>query len=59
MRKKIENGQLAVVLDLITAKFVLSYLCGRHYILFYIHGPAILHLFSVKYHKILKIQNGH
>ena len=30
-----------------------------HNILFYIHGPAILHLFELhKYHKITKIQNG-
>ena len=26
-----------------TVKFVMGYPCVRHYILFYIHGPAILH----------------
>ena len=31
----------------------MDYLCD----IFYIHGIAILHFF--KYHKILKIQNGH
>ena len=30
------------------------------YPLFFIHGPAILHFFELrKYHKIIKIQNGH
>ena len=33
----------------------MGYPCVRHYILFYIHGPAILHFF--KYYKIIKIQN--
>ena len=33
------------VLDFIPAKFVTGYPCERHYILFYIHGPAILHYF--------------
>ena len=47
-------------LDFITAKFVMGSPCVRHYILFYIHGPAILHFFELsKYHKIIKIQNGH
>ena len=47
MRKKKLNGGLAAILDFrpITAKFVTSYPCVRHYILFYIHGPAILHFF--------------
>ena len=31
----------------ITATFVMGYPCVRHYILFYIHGPAVL-LFLVK-----------
>ena len=44
----------------VSAKFVMGYPCVRHYILFYIHGPAILHFFySSKYHKIIKIQNSH
>ena len=60
MRKKNYNGQQAAILDFITAKFVMGYPCVRHHILFYIHGPAILHFFGVsKYHKIIKIQNGH
>ena len=38
----------------------MGYPCVRHYILFYIHGSAILHLFELsKYHKITKIQKGH
>ena len=38
----------------------MGYPCARHYVLFYIHGPAILHFFELhKYHKIIKIQNGH
>ena len=36
------NGRLAAILDFIGAKFVMGYPCVRHYILFYIHGPAIL-----------------
>ena len=35
------------------------YPCVRHYILFYIHGPAILHFQLRKYHEIIKIQNVH
>ena len=27
-------------------KFVMGYPCARHYILFYIHGPVILHFLS-------------
>ena len=56
MRKKL-NGRLAAILDFISAKFVMGYPCMRHYILFYIYGPAILHFFELhKYHKIIKIQ---
>ena len=29
-----------------TAKFVMGYPCVKHYILFFIHGPAILLFFS-------------
>ena len=37
----------------------MGYPCVRHYILFYLHDPAILHIFELsKYHKIIKIQNG-
>ena len=57
MRKKI--GRLAAILDFISAKFVMGYLCARHNSLFYIYGPAILHFSELgKYHKISKIQNG-
>ena len=56
--KNKSNGRLAAILDFITAGFVMDYSCVRHYILFYIHGPAILHL--GKYHKIIKMApNGH
>ena len=40
-------------------KICLGYPCAKHYILFYLHGPAILLFFLVKYHKINQIQNGH
>ena len=43
--KKNLNGPLADILYFITAKFVMGYPCVRHYILFYVHGPAILHFF--------------
>ena len=47
------------ILDSISAKFVIGYYCVRPYILFYIHGAAILHFFELrKYHKIKQIQNG-
>ena len=36
------------MLDFISAKFVMGYPCVRPYILFYIHGPAILHFFVKK-----------
>ena len=39
------NGRLPTILDFITAKFVMDYPCVRHYILFYIHGPAIFIFF--------------
>ena len=56
--KKNVNGRLAAILDFITAKFVMGYPCVRHYIFFYINGPAILLFFELsKYHKIIK--NGH
>ena len=38
----------------------MGYPCVRHYILLYIHGPAILHFFELlKYHKITKTLNGY
>ena len=39
-KKTIKMGDF---LDFISAKFVMDYSCVRPYILFYIHGPAILH----------------
>ena len=32
----------------IIAKFDMGYLCVRPYILFYIHGPAIMHFFALR-----------
>ena len=46
MKKKFK-WPLAAILDFISAKSVMGYPCMRHYILFYIHGPAILHFFLV------------
>ena len=40
------NDRLAAILDFKTVKFVMGYHCVRHYILFYVRGPAILHFFS-------------
>ena len=40
--RKIKLKIIKIILDFITAKFVMGYSCVRHYILFYIHGPAIL-----------------
>ena len=51
--KKNLNGRLAAILDFISAKFVMGYPRVRHYILFYIHGPAILHFFF-ELHKYYK-----
>ena len=45
-KKNIKNGRLAAILDFISVKFVMNYPCVRPYILFYIHGPAILHFLS-------------
>ena len=43
----------------IIANFVMGYHCVRPSILFYIHGPANLHVLeALKYHKITQIQNG-
>ena len=60
MRKKKLNGRLAAILDLISAKFVTGYPCVRHYIFFYIHGPAILHFFSItvefRYNALVGVQ---
>ena len=55
--KKKLNGLLAALLDFISARFVMGYSCVRHYILFYIHGPAILLFFSyIKITQLLKFK---
>ena len=40
--------------DFISAKFIMDFPCVRPYILFYIHGPAILHFF--RYVNITKLK---
>ena len=54
-----KNGRQSVILDFISAKFVMSYPCVRPYILLYNHGLAIFGIvFELrKYHKITQIQN--
>ena len=44
--KNKKNGRLAAILAFFVVKFVMGYLCVRHYILFYINGPVILHFLS-------------
>ena len=57
--QKIKNGRLAAILDFISAKFVIGYPYVRPYILFYIHGPAILHFLSYRYiTKLFKFETG-
>ena len=48
------------ILGFISVKIVISYPCVRPYILFYMHGPAYLHLFFElhKYPKITQFQKG-
>ena len=45
--KENSNGRLDVILDFISAKFLMGYSCVRNYILIYIHGPAILHFLEL------------
>ena len=53
-KKTIKNERLVAILDFI--KFVMDCPCVRPYIMFYIHGPAILHFFVLReYHKITQI----
>ena len=40
-KKTIKNCRLAAILNFISAKFVMDYLCVRPYTMFYIHGPVI------------------
>ena len=41
-----KNGRLAAILEFFWVNFVMDYPCVRNYILFYIHGPVILHFLS-------------
>ena len=54
MRNTIKDGRLVAILDFISAKFVMGYPCLRPYILFHIHGLAIL-LFFFSYVNITKL----
>ena len=42
MSKKKLNDRQSAILDYISAKFIMGYPCVSPYILFYMHGPAIL-----------------
>ena len=42
MRKTIKNDRQSAILKFISAKCVMGYPCVSPYILFYMHGPAIL-----------------
>ena len=48
--KEKKQLEMAASLDNISVKFVIGDICVRPYILFYIHGPAVLHCFN---HKII------
>ena len=41
-KKTIKSDRQLDILDLISAKFVMSYFCVSPHILFYMHGPAFL-----------------
>ena len=41
-----ENKIIIIIKKKFSVKFVMGYPCVRHYILFYIHGPVILHFLS-------------
>ena len=49
------NKKIIKKMGFFGVKFVMGYPCVRHYILFYIHGPVILHFELIKYYKI---ENG-
>ena len=51
--KKKFNRRLVAILDFISAKYLMGYHCVRPYILFYIHGPVILHFFELRRYKKL------
>ena len=40
--KTIKNDRQSAILDFISANFIMDYPCVSPYILFYMHGPAIL-----------------
>ena len=46
-KKTIKNDRQSAILDFIFAKFVMGYPCVSRYILFHMHGPAILLCFWV------------
>ena len=41
-KKTIKSDRQSSILDFISAKFIMGYPCVSPYILFYMHGPAIL-----------------
>ena len=41
-KQTIKNDSQSAILDFISAKFIMGYPCVSPYILFYMHGPAIL-----------------
>ena len=41
-KKTVKNDQQSAILDFIFAKLIVGYPCVSPYILFYMHGPAIL-----------------
>ena len=43
----IKNGCQSAIINFLSAKCVVGYPCARPYILFYFHGPYILHCFRV------------
>ena len=53
-----KKKKLVAILDIISGKFVMGYHCASHYIMFYIHGPVILHFFLsyVNITKLLKFK---
>ena len=45
-KKKKKKWPTGSLFGFFSVKFVMGYPCVRHYILFYIHGPVILHFLS-------------
>ena len=46
IKKKKKKWSFGSHFGFFSVKFVMGYPCVRHYILFYIHGPVILHFLS-------------